>query len=290
MPYRIRKVKCKRSDGKSGKYVLEYIPKGKRKYKRAGCHTSKKNASGQRAAIEGGPREADERLYEMDADEAKKTDQNSDGKNDFDDVKIARMLASGMSKAEIKKKHPNLFERKNSNHPKEYSAPEGSKRDKQLDATQADLKSGDPERVARAYRRREKMEKKERSKKGFKNKPRKDSKSAKNESIEETIMMIVETLLLEMDEAKKKKRKKKKKAAGKLSKATKATLKKKAEKRGLTPGSVYAEYRKGLAAWASSGSRKGMSQHQWAHARVNSATPSKPWAVVKKSKAKKKKK
>ena len=102
MPYRIRKVKCKRSDGKSGKYVLEYIPKGKRKYKRAGCHTSKKNASGQRAAIEGGPREADERLYEMDADEAKKTDQNSDGKNDFDDVKIARMLASGMSKAEIK--------------------------------------------------------------------------------------------------------------------------------------------------------------------------------------------
>ena len=75
----------------------------------------------------------------------------------------------------------------------------------------------------------------------------------------------------------------------KLSKKTKATLKKKAEKRGLTPSSVYAEYEKGLAAWASSGSRKGMSQHQWAHARVNSATPSKPWAVVKKSKAKKKK-
>ena len=284
MPYRIRKVKCKRSDGKSGSYVLEYIPKGKRKYKRAGCHTSKKNASGQRAAIEGGPREADDKLNEMDTDEAGKKDQNNDGKNDFDDVKIARMLASGMTKDEIKKKHPNLFERKDSNHPQEYKAPEGSKRDKQLDATQADLKSGDPERVARAYRRREKMEKKERSKKGFKNKPRKDTKSAKNESIEETIMMIVETLLLEMDEAKKKK-----KAAGKLSKKTKETLKKKAEKRGFTPGSVYAEYRKGLAAWASSGSRKGMSQHQWAHARVNSATPSKPWAVVKKSKAKKKK-
>ena len=75
-----------------------------------------------------------------------------------------------------------------------------------------------------------------------------------------------------------------------LSAATKETLKKKAEKRGLTPSSVYAEFKKGLAAWASSGSRKGMSQHQWAHARVNSATPSKPWAVVKKSKAKKKKK
>ena len=72
-----------------------------------------------------------------------------------------------------------------------------------------------------------------------------------------------------------------------LSKKTKATLRKKAEKRGLTPGSVEAEYKKGLAAWGSSGSRKGMSQHQWAMARVNSATPSKDWAVVKKSKAKK---
>ena len=87
--------------------------------------------------------------------------------------------------------------------------------------------------------------------------------------------------------AKKKKKPKKKSSSGGLSAATKATLKKKAERRGLTPGSVYAEYRKGLAAWATSGSRKGMSQHQWAHARVNSATPSKPWAVVKKAKKKK---
>jgi len=99
-----------------------------------------------------------------------------------------------------------------------------------------------------------------------------------------------------IDEARKKKRKSKKKtrkkkkssSSGKLSDATKATLKKKAEKRGLTPGSVYAEYRKGLAAWATSGSRKGMSQHQWAHARVNSANPSKSWACVKKAKKKKK--
>ena len=73
-----------------------------------------------------------------------------------------------------------------------------------------------------------------------------------------------------------------------LSKKTKKTLKKKAEERGLTVGSVEKEYKKGLAAWASSGSRKGMGQHQWAMARVNSAQPSKDWAVVKKSKAKKK--
>lgn len=36
-------------------------------------------------------------------------DQNKDGKNNFEDVKIARMRASGMSDSEIKKKHPELF-------------------------------------------------------------------------------------------------------------------------------------------------------------------------------------
>ena len=65
-------------------------------------------------------------------------------------------------------------------------------------------------------------------------------------------------------------------------------MKKKADSRGLTLGSVIKEYKRGLAAWISSGSRKGMTQHQWAMARVNSATPSKSWACVKKSKAKKK--
>ena len=53
---------------------------------------------------------------------------------------------------------------KKSGHHKNYSAPKGSKRAKQLDATKADLESGDPEREARAYRRREKMEKEAASK------------------------------------------------------------------------------------------------------------------------------
>ena len=203
---------------------------------------------------------------------SEKKDQNKDGKNDFEDVKIARMKASGMTDAEIKEKHPELFE-SDTPHLRQYGAPQGSKRDKQLDATKADLASGDPERVARAYRRRERMEKKERNKPGFKNKPRKDTKKESANMTEAAIRSLVREMLIEA-----------------LSKKTKATLKKKAEKRGLTPGSVYQEYRKGLAAWASSGSRKGMGQHQWAMARVNSATPSKSWAVVKKSKAKKKKK
>lgn len=153
-------------------------------------------------------------------------------------------------------------------HPPQYDAPQGSKRDKQIDQTKADLKSGDPERVQRAYRRRERMEKAEREKPSWKNKPRPDSKT------EVVDLDVLRELVVEIINEE-------------LSKKTKSTLRKKAEKRGLTPGSVEAEYKKGLAAWASSGSRKGMSQHQWAMARVNSANPSKSWAVVKKSKRKK---
>jgi len=94
---------------------------------------------------------------------------------------------------------------------------------------------------------------------------------------------------------KSKKRKSKKKAKSKgggLSAAVKKSLDKKADRRCLTRGSVYSEFRKGLAAFLSSGSRKVMSAHQWAHARVNSANPSKSWASVKKRKKcpKKKKK
>ena len=207
--------------------------------------------------------------------------------NEFS-YKIAQAALDGKKKVKIgdkeypvkmdKKKAKKIVNEKDLNekdtpHLRQYGAPQGSKRDKQLDATKADLASGDPERVARAYRRRERMEKKERNKPGFKNKPRKDTKKESANMTEAAIRNLVREMLIEA-----------------LSKKTKATLKKKAEKRGLTPGSVYQEYRKGLAAWASSGSRKGMGQHQWAMARVNSATPSKSWAVVKKSKAKKKKK
>jgi len=181
-----------------------------------------------------------------------------------------------MSKDKAKKildEKDEVVEESDNPHPSQYGAPQGSKRDKQLDATKADLASGDPERIARAYRRRDRMEKQARNKKGFKNKPRKDTKK-------ESAMRMTESQLREMI---------RNVLSEELSKKTKETLKKKAEKRGLTPGSVYAEFKKGLAAYATSGSRKGMTAHQWAHARVNSATPSKSWAVVKKSKAKKKK-
>lgn len=66
--------------------------------------------------------------------------------------------------------------KKNTSHHKNYSAPKGSKRAKQLDATKADLASGDPKRKARAFKRRERMEKEARENPSFVNKPRSDSK------------------------------------------------------------------------------------------------------------------
>jgi hypothetical protein len=105
----------------------------------------------------------------------------------------------------------------------------------------------------------------------------------------EKLAMILEKIE-ELEEKKKRKKSKKKKKGGGLSAAVKKSLDKKADRRGLTRGSVYSEFRKGLAAYYSSGSRKGMSAHQWAHARVNSANPSKSWATVKKRKGGKKKK
>jgi uncharacterized protein YktB (UPF0637 family) len=149
------------------------------------------------------------------------------------------------------------------------------------------------------YKARDDSEAAERKKKGYKSKPRFDTGMYLSEAMKRELDEFVE--LLDEKKRRKKRRKKrkstkrksskrkKKSSAGGLSAATKETLKKKAKRRGLTPSSVYAEYRKGLAAYYSSGSRKGMSAHQWAHARVNSANPSKSWAVVKKAKGGKKK-
>jgi hypothetical protein len=50
MPYTIRKQKCKQTDGDRGTYVLSYTDKSGRKHRN--CHTSKKKARAQIAAIE----------------------------------------------------------------------------------------------------------------------------------------------------------------------------------------------------------------------------------------------
>lgn len=56
---------------------------------------------------------------------------------------------------------------------------------------------------------------------------------------------------------------------GELSKKTRETLKKKAEKANMPLGALTAVYRKGLAAWLT-GHRQGTPQHAWAMARTNS--------------------
>ena len=186
-------------------------------------------------------------------------------------------------------------------HDPNYGAPEGSKRDAQLDRARRAYQRGDVKAAARIRRN---MEKKERSKKGYKNVKRSDTgiytESKQINELNELLNDMIEEQLLDemlndlenqLDEKRKRKKKKKKKGGG-LSAAVKKSLDKKADRRCLTRGSVYSEFRKGLAAYLSSGSRKGMSAHQWAHARVNSANPSKSWATVKKRKTcpKKKKK
>ena len=89
---------------------------------------------------------------------------------------IAEIILQEARKKIKKQKKKTSSKRKSSKHHPNYSAPKGSKRAKQLDATKADLKSGDPKRIQRAYRRREKMEKKARQSDDFKNKPRHDTK------------------------------------------------------------------------------------------------------------------
>ena len=110
----------------------------------------------------------------------------------------------------------------------------------------------------------------------------------------EELRSLIESILKEELEEKRKRRKSKKRKTKKkkratLSKKTMATLRKKAKSSGYTAGSLASEYRKGLGAYYTSGSRKGMGAHQWAMARVNSAigkgNPS--WANLKRSKAKK---
>lgn len=119
---------------------------------------------------------------------------------------------------------------------------------------------------------------------------------AVGESVDrEKLRELLREAIIEIIDEKRKKRKKSKKKKSKtkkktLSKKTMATLRKKAKASGYTAGSLASEYRKGLGAYYTSGSRKGMGSHQWAMARVNSAigkgNPS--WANLKRSKAKKK--
>ena len=211
---------------------------------------------------------------------------------DFLPDKVLNKIAKDKNETleDVLETYINLEEKKSGPKPNEYQKKKYKARGKRgkdmAKASELYKKNPDDPRI---YQLRADSEEKERKKKGYKTRKRSDSMEERINRVKlrKLIMEVLEEEMLnsttdedaaEIEEGKG------------LSAKTKETLKKKANKRGLPPSSVYAEYKKGLAAWASSGSRKGMSQHQWAHARVNSATPSKPWAVVKKAKKKKKKK
>jgi len=181
-----------------------------------------------------------------------------------------------------KRKKRRKAPKKDRKNPSQYDAPQGSSRDKGLDKAAALYAKGDVKGAARVRKAMEEPYMTE-------SKQINELNELLNDMIEEQLLdEMLNDLENNLDE--KRKRKKKKKKGGGLSAAVKKSLDKKADKRGLTRGSVYTEFRKGLAAYLSSGSRKGMSAHQWAHARVNSANPSKSWASVKKRKGGKKKK
>ena len=125
--------------------------------------------------------------------------------------------------------------------------------------------------------------------------------------------LIFEFLLLERKKSKQKKRKTAKRSVAKkgrkkassakrgkssrsLSNKTRETLKKKAQKANMPLGALTAVYKKGLAAWLT-GHRPGISQHQWAMARVNSfisggktrQVDKSEWKMVQKFRSRKKK-
>ena len=108
MPYTIRKQKCKQSDGDSGSYVLSYTDRKGKKHR--ACHTSRKKAQGQIAAIEAESVQKDdeEKLSELkkvirkiikeELEENDNLDKDDDGDEDFADVMVSRMMAGGLSK------------------------------------------------------------------------------------------------------------------------------------------------------------------------------------------------
>lgn len=115
MPYTVRKQKCKQSDGDAGGYVLSYTDKKGKKHR--ACHTSRKKAKGQIAAIEAESVKLKDDLLELrtfirnviseelNVDESSKDlDKDDDGDEDFADVLTSRMMAGGLSKEKAIKK------------------------------------------------------------------------------------------------------------------------------------------------------------------------------------------
>jgi mannose-6-phosphate isomerase-like protein (cupin superfamily) len=142
-----------------------------------------------------------------------------------------------------------LETKKKSDHERGYKAPEGSARDRKLDAAKAAYKRGD---LDTAIKIRDEMEKQAREKPGYKTRKSKYTEESHQPADYPPVMSENDDL----DEG--------------ISEKTRKALKAKAEKHNAPLGALTTVYRKGLGAFYSSGSRPGMTSHQWAMARVNS--------------------
>ena len=155
-------------------------------------------------------------------------------------AELRRMVRDAILEAKKKNK---------SSHEPGYKAPEGSARDRKLDAAKAAYKRGD---VQTSIRIRDEMEKQAREKPGFKHRKSKYT----DESAQPADYPPVMSENDDLDEG--------------ISEKTRKALKAKAEKYNAPLGALTSVYRKGLGAFYSSGSRPGMNAHGWAMARVNS--------------------
>lgn len=200
-------------------------------------------------------------------------------------------------------------ERKKASEVPGYAAGRNKEEKKQLNKDTERAQKAKGNLSSKEYERMDKSRQAEKSPKEKEKTPKNkysDKIGMKKENLSRPkLRTILESLIEnELEERKKRKKRKKRKSKPKskskskskskkkksLSKKTMDTLRRKAKASGYTAGSLASEYRKGLGAFYTSGSRKGMGAHQWAMARVNSAigkgNPS--WANLKRSKAKKK--
>ncbi len=175
-------------------------------------------------------------------------------------MKILDMLIEELIR-ETLERESSLSERaRKTQHEPGYKAPEGSSRDRQLDAAKAAYRRGD---TATSIRIRDRMEDKARNSPGYKTRKSKytdetsqpaDYPPVMSEVLPEYGDMSLEEQML----------------SEKLGAQTREALKNKAEKSNAPLGALITVYKKGLGAFYSSGSRPGMTSHQWAMARVNS--------------------
>ena len=155
---------------------------------------------------------------------------------------------------------PLLEVSKKSSHELGYKAPEGSTRDRKLDAAKAAYKRGD---LKTSIRIRDEMEKKARSSPGYKTRKSKYTDETRQPAALPPVMSEASPLEMTFDDDASM-------LHEKIGAKTREALKKKAEASNAPLGALITVYEKGLGAFYSSGSRPGMTSHQWAMARVNS--------------------